>query len=81
MDRLFWVGMSWLCSNWRDSVLFVQPDTVVRWQRERFLAVQPDMSGAYYKIGWAHELSICILRSIWMTGKSYVLHKVWSPNG
>jgi hypothetical protein len=35
-DRLFWVGMSRLCSRWRDSLLFVQPDTVVRWQRERF---------------------------------------------
>jgi len=27
-DRLFWIGMSRPCSNWRDSVLFVQPDTV-----------------------------------------------------
>ncbi len=80
-DRLFWIGMSRPCSSWRDSVLFVQPDTVVRWQRERFLAVQPCMSGVYYKIGLAHELFSCILRSIWMTGKSYVLHKVWSPNG
>ncbi len=35
-DRLFWIGMSRPCSSWRDSVLFVQPDTVVRWQRERF---------------------------------------------
>jgi len=35
-DRLFWVGMSRLWSAWRDVVVFVQPDTVVRWQRERF---------------------------------------------
>jgi transposase InsO family protein len=35
-DRLFWVGMSRLWSGWRDALVFVQPDTVVRWQRERF---------------------------------------------
>src|SRR5579864_8691966 len=35
-DRLFWVGMSRLWSGWRDALVFVQPDTVVHWQRERF---------------------------------------------
>jgi putative transposase len=35
-DRLFWVGLSRLWSGWRDALVFVQPDTVVRWQRERF---------------------------------------------
>jgi hypothetical protein len=35
-DRLFWVGMSRLWSGWRGALVFVQPDTVVRWQRERF---------------------------------------------
>ena len=35
-DRLFWVGISRLRSGWRDALLFVQPETVVRWQRERF---------------------------------------------
>jgi len=35
-DRLFWVGMSRLWSGWRDALVFVQPDTVVRWHRERF---------------------------------------------
>jgi hypothetical protein len=35
-DRLFWVGLSCVWGCWRDALVFVQPDTVVRWQRERF---------------------------------------------
>jgi putative transposase len=35
-DRLFWAGLSQVWSSWRDVLVFVQPDTVVRWQRERF---------------------------------------------
>jgi transposase InsO family protein len=35
-DRLFWVGLSQVWSRWRHALIFVQPDTVVRWQRERF---------------------------------------------
>lgn len=36
LDRLFWVGLSQVWSDWRQALIFVQPDTVVRWQRERF---------------------------------------------
>ncbi len=32
-DRLFWSGLSSLWSGWRSAVLFVQPETVIRWQR------------------------------------------------
>ena len=35
-DRLFWAGISRLWSGWRDALLFVHPETVVRWHRERF---------------------------------------------
>ena len=35
-DRLFWVGLSQVWGSWRNALVFVQPDTVVRWQRERF---------------------------------------------
>jgi hypothetical protein len=35
-DRWFWVGLSQVWSGWRHALIFVQPDTVVRWQRERF---------------------------------------------
>jgi putative transposase len=36
LDRLFWIGLSQVWQDWRDALVFVQPDTVVRWQRERF---------------------------------------------
>jgi hypothetical protein len=36
LDRLFWAGLSEFWSGWRDSLVFVRPDTVVRWQRDRF---------------------------------------------
>jgi hypothetical protein len=36
LDRLFWIGLSRVWSGWREAVIFVQPETVVRWQRERF---------------------------------------------
>jgi hypothetical protein len=35
-DRLFWVGLSLFWNGWRATLRYVQPDTVVRWQRERF---------------------------------------------
>jgi putative transposase len=36
LDRLFWVSLRRLWSDWRRPLLYVQPDTVVRWQRDRF---------------------------------------------
>jgi len=36
LDRLFWAELSQVWSSWRDALVFVRPDTVVRWQRERF---------------------------------------------
>src|SRR3954447_4854291 len=35
-DRVFWVTLRSLWSDWRHPLMYVQPDTVVRWQRERF---------------------------------------------
>ncbi len=32
-DRVFWVWLSRLWARWRDSLVIVQPDTVVRWHR------------------------------------------------
>lgn len=36
LDRWFWIVLRQVWSNWRHVVLYVQPDTAVRWQRERF---------------------------------------------
>jgi putative transposase len=35
-DRLFWVWLSRLWSRWQSALAFVQPHTVVAWQRQRF---------------------------------------------
>jgi hypothetical protein len=35
-DRLFWVGLSRMWPAWRDALVVVKPDTVVRWHRKGF---------------------------------------------
>jgi putative transposase len=33
-DRLFWILLSRWWSQWRDSPIIIQPETVLRWRRE-----------------------------------------------
>jgi putative transposase len=35
-DRWFWIALSVVWTDWRRALRVVHPDTVVRWQRERF---------------------------------------------
>lgn len=35
-DRIFWVCLSRLWSNWRSALCVVQPETVIRWHRQGF---------------------------------------------
>jgi transposase InsO family protein len=35
-DRVFWAWLSRLCSGWQCVLSFVQPRTVIAWQRKRF---------------------------------------------
>jgi len=35
-DRIFWVCLSRLWNDWRSSLIFVKPDTVIRWHRAGF---------------------------------------------
>src|SRR3954447_23997969 len=35
-DRVFWITLRRLWSDWRHPLMYLQADTVVRWQRERF---------------------------------------------
>jgi hypothetical protein len=35
-DRLFWAGLARVWTGWRQPLLIVAPDTVLRWQRRRF---------------------------------------------
>ena len=36
LDRAFWVALSRLWSPWRDALVIVKPDTVLRWHRKGF---------------------------------------------
>jgi putative transposase len=38
-DRLFWILLSRWWSQWRDSLIIVQPETVLRWRREGWSAL------------------------------------------
>jgi transposase InsO family protein len=35
-DRLLWAWLSRVWSGWRDILVLVQPETIIRWQRRRF---------------------------------------------
>jgi putative transposase len=35
-DRIFWVWLSQLWSNWRSVLAIVQPETVIQWHRQGF---------------------------------------------
>src|SRR5438093_13315088 len=35
-DRLFWVALSRVWVGWRQALVIVSPNTVLRWQRRRF---------------------------------------------
>lgn len=36
VDRAFWVALFRFWPRWRDALVMVQPDTVVRWHRKGF---------------------------------------------
>ncbi len=44
-DRLFWVWLATVWAGWRESLLIVTPDTVLRWQRRRFREYWTKRSG------------------------------------
>ena len=35
-DRLWWVWLARAWTGWREALVIVAPDTVLRWQRRRF---------------------------------------------
>ena len=37
-DRLFWVALARVWAGWRQPLVIVTPDTILRWQRRRFRA-------------------------------------------
>ena len=44
-DRLFWVWLSRMWKSWRESLIVVKPDTVVRWHRKGFALYWTRLSG------------------------------------
>jgi putative transposase len=44
-DRLFWIGLARIWAGWRQSLVNVTPDTVLRWQRRRFRKHWTQLSG------------------------------------
>jgi putative transposase len=45
MDRLFWAGLARVWAGWRQALVIVSPDTVLRWQRRRFRRYWTTLSG------------------------------------
>jgi putative transposase len=45
MDRLFWAGLARVWTGWREALVIVSPDTVLRWQRRRFRDYWTRLSG------------------------------------
>jgi hypothetical protein len=44
-DRLLWVGLARVWVGWRQALIIVSPNTVLRWQRRRFRAYWTLLSG------------------------------------
>ncbi len=36
LDRAFWVALSQAWSGWKEALVIVKPDTVIRWHRKGF---------------------------------------------
>src|SRR5262249_50981152 len=45
IDRLLWVGLARVWTDWRQALVIVSPDTVLRWQRRRFRDSWTQLSG------------------------------------
>ena len=50
-DRWFWVALAGLWQGWRRALIVVHPDTVVRWQRQRFRRYWARISTRPRKLG------------------------------
>jgi hypothetical protein len=50
-DRWFWVALSKVWKDWRRALVVVHPDTVMRWQRERFRRYWANLSKRTERLG------------------------------
>src|SRR6266851_3232566 len=56
-DRLFWILLSRWWSDWRESLVIVQPETVLRWGREGWSALRKYRSHGRWRGGRPRVLS------------------------
>src|SRR5216684_2132063 len=50
-DRWFWMILAKVWKGWRRTLFLVHPDSVVRWQRDRFRAYWAWLSGRAGRLG------------------------------
>ena len=46
VDRAFWIFLSQIWSGWREALVIVQPETVVRWHRKAYASTGAPYPGA-----------------------------------
>src|SRR5215475_3822551 len=51
LDKLFWVALRRFCSSWKNALIVVTPDTVVRWHRAGFQLYWRLLSRARKQLG------------------------------
>src|SRR5208283_4200586 len=51
LDKLFWVAVRGFWSGWKQSLIVVTPETVVRWHRAGFRLYWRLISGARTRVG------------------------------
>jgi len=51
LDRWFWIALSVVWKDWRKALIMLHPDTVVRWQRERFRRYWTRLSKRAARVG------------------------------
>jgi hypothetical protein len=50
-DRLFWILLSWWWPGWRESLLIVRPETVLRWRRNSWSTFWTYRSRGRWRVG------------------------------
>jgi putative transposase len=71
-DRLFWAWVSRLWSGWQSALAFVQPRTVIAWQRQRFRDHWRQLSQQGMPGRPRITKELCdLIRTIWQTNPTW----------
>jgi putative transposase len=71
-DRLFWMWLSRLWTGWQEALIFVQPRTILAWQRQRFRDHWRGLSqrGKPGRAGIAKEVRT-LIRDMWQANPTW----------